>query len=181
MLVTAGNAEKFNMMTASWGGLGFLWNRPVAFVFIRPQRYTFDFVERNEGFTLSFFGEEYRKVLQLCGTKSGREIDKVAETKLTPFATPSGNMAFEEASLVLDCRKCYTDMIEKGNFIDYETVARWYPHEDSTKCMWLKSSVPGDANCTADTFCTGFLQGRKLCGEFCLRKDACRGSGVCQK
>lgn len=85
MLVTAGNAEKFNMMTASWGGLGFLWNRPVAFVFIRPQRYTFDFVERNEGFTLSFFGEEYRKVLQLCGTKSGREIDKVAETKLTPL------------------------------------------------------------------------------------------------
>ena len=123
MLVTAGNAEKFNMMTASWGGL----------VFIRPQRYTFDFVERNEGFTLSFFGEEYRKVLQLCGTKSGREIDKVAETKLTPFATPSGNMAFEEASLVLDCRKCYTDMIEKGNFIDYETVARWYPHEDFHK------------------------------------------------
>ena len=113
MLVTAGNAEKFNMMTASWGGLGFLWNRPVAFVFIRPQRYTFDFVERNEGFTLSFFGEEYRK--------------------LTPFATPSGNMAFEEASLVLDCRKCYTDMIEKGNFIDYETVARWYPHEDFHK------------------------------------------------
>ena len=133
MLVTAGNAEKFNMMTASWGGLGFLWNRPVAFVFIRPQRYTFDFVERNEGFTLSFFGEEYRKVLQLCGTKSGREIDKVAETKLTPFATPSGNMAFEEASFVLDCRKCYTDMIEKGNFIDYETVARWYPHEDFHK------------------------------------------------
>lgn len=133
MLVTAGNAEKFNMMTASWGGLGFLWNRPVAFVFIRPQRYTFDFVERNEGFTLSFFGEEYRKVLQLCGTKSGREIDKVAETKLTPFATPSGNMAFEEASLVLDCRKCYIDMIEKGNFIDYETVARWYPHEDFHK------------------------------------------------
>ena len=94
MLVTAGNAEKFNMMTASWGGLGFLWNRPVAFVFIRPQRYTFDFVERNEGFTLSFFGEEYRKVLQLCGTKSGREIDKVAETKLTPICNSIGKYGF---------------------------------------------------------------------------------------
>lgn len=133
MLVTVGKQDQFNMMTASWGGLGFLWNRPVAFVFIRPQRYTFEFIERNEGFTLSFYGEEYRKVLQLCGTRSGRDIDKVAETKLTPMTMPSGNMAFEEASLVLDCRKFYMDMLEKTNFVDFATAERWYPKQDFHK------------------------------------------------
>ena len=84
MLVTAGNPAHFNTMTASWGGLGFLWNRPVAFVFIRPQRYTFQFAEENSGLTLSFFGEEYRDALKICGSRSGRDTDKVAEAGLTP-------------------------------------------------------------------------------------------------
>lgn len=83
MLVTAGNPAHFNTMTASWGGLGFLWNRPVAFVFIRPQRYTFPFAEENSGLTLSFFGEEYRDALKICGSRSGRDTDKVAEAGLT--------------------------------------------------------------------------------------------------
>ena len=69
MLVTAGTPENFNTMTASWGGIGWLWNKPVAFVFVRPERHTFGFVEREERFTLSFLGEEHRDILNFCGTK----------------------------------------------------------------------------------------------------------------
>ena len=133
LLITAKKEDKVNTMTASWGSAGIMWGKPTAFVFIRPQRYTCEFSERNEGFTLSFYGEEYRKVLQLCGTRSGRDIDKVAETKLTPMTMPSGNMAFEEASLVLDCRKFYMDMLEKTNFVDFATAERWYPKQDFHK------------------------------------------------
>ena len=76
MLVTAGTKEKFNTMTASWGGIGWLWNKPVAFVFIRPERYTYEFVEKNDYLTLSFLGEENKKIHAVCGSKSGRNIDK---------------------------------------------------------------------------------------------------------
>ena len=107
MLVTAGNKEKFNTMTASWGGIGWLWNRPVAFVFIRPERYTHDFIEREGRLTLSFYKEEYRSILQFCGTKSGRDVDKVKETGLKPVALESGAMTFEQARLTLDCRKLF--------------------------------------------------------------------------
>ena len=84
MLVTAGTKEKFNTMTASWGGIGWLWNKPVAFVFIRPERYTYEFVEKNDYLTLSFLGEENKKIHAVCGSKSGRNIDKVKETGLKP-------------------------------------------------------------------------------------------------
>ena len=104
MLVTAGNKEKFNTMTASWGGIGWLWNRPVAFVFIRPERYTHDFIERESRLTLSFYKEEFRGILHFCGTKSGRDVDKVKETGLKPVALESGAMTFEQARLTLDCR-----------------------------------------------------------------------------
>ena len=77
MLVTDGTKEKFNTMTASWGGIGWLWNKPVAFVFIRPERYTYEFVEKNDYLTLSFLGEENKKIHAVCGSKSGRNIDKV--------------------------------------------------------------------------------------------------------
>ena len=84
MLVTAGTKEKFNTMTASWGGIGWVWNKPVAFVFIRPERYTYEFVEENDHLTLSFLGEENKKIHAVCGSKSGRNIDKVKETGLKP-------------------------------------------------------------------------------------------------
>ena len=83
MLVTAGSPEHFNMMTASWGGLGFMWKKPVAFVVIRPQRHTFRFIEAGDELTLSFFSHEYHKALTVCGTTSGRDTDKVAASGLT--------------------------------------------------------------------------------------------------
>lgn len=85
MLVSAGDKEKFNMMTASWGGVGVLWNRPVVFAFIRPERYTREFIDAKNEFTITFLGPEHRKAHSICGSKSGREIDKVAATGLTPL------------------------------------------------------------------------------------------------
>lgn len=126
MLVTAGSAEKFNMMTASWGGTGVLWAKPVAFVFIRPERYTYEFIEKGDTLTLSFLGEENKAVHKICGSKSGRDTDKVAETGLKPFTTPDGNIAYEQARLVLECKKLYADMIRPEQFLDPSLIDRWY-------------------------------------------------------
>ena len=126
MLVTAGNTEKFNTMTASWGGIGWLWNRPVAFVFIRPERYTHDFIERGNRLTLSFYKEDCRSILQFCGTKSGRDVDKVKETGLKPVALESGAMTFEQARLTLDCRKLFKSPMTAADFIDKSILEKWY-------------------------------------------------------
>ncbi|GAI13637.1 unnamed protein product, partial [marine sediment metagenome] len=84
MLVTAGTPGSFNTMTAAWGGWGVLWTRNICFCVIRPSRYTYQFAEKATGYTLCFFEEKYRKVLEFCGSKSGRDVDKIAETGLTP-------------------------------------------------------------------------------------------------
>lgn len=105
-LVTAGDREKFNTMTISWGGVGIMWGKPVVFTFIRPQRYTFAFMENGDRYTMSFFDEKYRDALKFCGSKSGRDYNKVKETGLTPAFTENGSVYFEEAKLVLECKKC---------------------------------------------------------------------------
>mgnify|MGYP002578691340 FL=1 len=110
MLVTAGNKDAFNTMTANWGGIGFLWNKPVVYVFIRPERYTFGFMEKSDYFTLSFLGEENKSIHKICGSKSGREVDKIKETGLKPMITDKGNVLFEQGRLSLECRKLYTDL-----------------------------------------------------------------------
>lgn len=117
-LVTSGSRESFNTMTVSWGGVGIMWNKPVAFTFIRPQRYTFGFLEKNGFFTMSFFDESYRKALQICGTKSGRDTDKVAETGLTPAFTDNGVPYFEEARLVLVCKKLYAQDLNEDSIVE---------------------------------------------------------------
>jgi flavin reductase (DIM6/NTAB) family NADH-FMN oxidoreductase RutF len=130
MLITAGDANSWNTMTASWGTLGVLWNKPVAICFIRPQRFTYQFSERNLFFTLSFFTEQYRDALNFCGTKSGRDYDKAAETGLTIMQTERGSVAFSEARLILECRKIYTDLIQPGQFIMPDLVQKNYPRKD---------------------------------------------------
>ena len=105
MLITAGNREKFNMMTASWGGFGILYNKPVAICFINPARYTYSVIEGSDTFTLTFYTEAYRDALQYCGTKSGRDEDKVKGSGLTPMETQNGAMAFSQAWMVVECRK----------------------------------------------------------------------------
>lgn len=127
MLVTAGNEEKFNMMTASWGCLGWLWNKPVAVVFIRPERYAHQFIEENDTLTLQFLGtgEKARQAYNFCGSKSGRDFDKAHEAGLTPVALEGGEVTFEEARLTLVCRKLYKDTLKEENFIDKQQT-QWY-------------------------------------------------------
>lgn len=126
MLVSAGTKDKFNMMTASWGGIGFLWNKPVVFVFIRPERYTYEFIENGDYFTLSFLGDEGKAAHKVCGSKSGREVDKVKETGLCPLFTEQGSVLFEQSRLSLECKKLYATMIKEEDFIDKELISKWY-------------------------------------------------------
>lgn len=126
MLVTAGTPEKFNMMTASWGGTGILWGKPVAFIFIRPERYTYEFIEKGDTLTLSFLGEAHRDMHKICGSQSGRDIDKVAASGLKPYVTENGNIAYEQARLILECKKLYADFIDADNFVDKLLISRWY-------------------------------------------------------
>ena len=120
-----GNA---NAMTASWGALGFLWNRPVCICFIRPQRYTFGLAKENERLSFSFFGEEYRKALTFCGKESGRNGDKLEKAGLT-YSMAYGVPVFDSARLTVIGRKLYSDEIKKTNFIDMSMLKN-YPAED---------------------------------------------------
>ena len=105
-LVTAGTIDHFNTMTISWGGLGTLWGLPVATVYVRQSRYTHDFLEKNDLFTVSFFEEAYRKDLNVLGSRSGRDGNKLALTSLTPKALDKA-VTFEQASQTILCRKLY--------------------------------------------------------------------------
>ncbi|HNX24854.1 MAG TPA: flavin reductase family protein [Spirochaetota bacterium] len=118
MLITSGTKDSFNTMTASWGGFGVLWNKPVSYIFVRPQRYTYEFLERNKSYSLSFFDEKYRKALTICGSKSGRDIDKVSEAGLTPVMSDNGIVHFAEAKLVVECSKLYYQDIDPSQFLD---------------------------------------------------------------
>ena len=129
-LITAGKIDNYNTMTASWGSMGFLWNKPVVTIFIRPQRHTFGFIESNDSFTLSFFTEEYRNALTLCGTKSGKDIDKAREAGITPFAPTENCVAFKEARLVIKCKKLYKSLLKEDNFIDKSIIPAWYKDGD---------------------------------------------------
>lgn len=137
MLVTAGDKQKFNTMTANWGGMGYLWNKPVVFVFVRPERYTYQFMESSDGFTLSFFDETCRDALNLCGSKSGRDCDKVAEAGLTPHFTELGLPSFSEARLVLECHKLYAYTLSRNDFIDGDPVRIHYSTKGGFHKMYI--------------------------------------------
>ncbi len=137
MLVTAGNSKKFNTMTANWGGMGYLWNKPVVFVFVRPERYTFGFIEGTDGFTLTFYDETYRAALNICGTKSGKDCDKIAEAELTPYFTETGYPAFKEAKLIIECRKLYSTMLEEGKFIEFGLLKTYYANKGGLHKLYI--------------------------------------------
>lgn len=128
MLVTAGNKEKCNTMTASWGGLGVLWNKNIATIYIRPTRYTKEFLDKENTFTLSFFNEKFKKALGICGSKSGRDFDKF---KLSGLHTSyyEDTPYIEEANLVIVCKKIYSDIIKPENFLEDE-IDKNYPLKD---------------------------------------------------
>lgn len=124
-LLTAGDADSYNTMTVSWGMMGELWNKDVCTAFVRPQRYTYEFMEKNDGFTLSFFSDEYKKALSFCGSKSGRDYDKAKETGLVPVSCEQG-IAFEQAEIIINCRKLYVQDMNEESFLDKSIVQKCY-------------------------------------------------------
>ena len=129
MLISAKKEGKVNTMTASWGMMGVFWGKNVVTVGIRPQRFTKEFVDANDTFTISFFDESYRKALNICGSVSGRDKDKIKEAGLTPYFV-DGTAAFEEANLILVCKKMYHGDILPENFEDEKIDTKWYPQKD---------------------------------------------------
>ena len=128
MLITAGDIQddkgNWNTMTASWGGMGVLWRKDVAFIFVRPSRYTYGFVNKADIFSLSFFDQNYRAALDLCGAKSGRDTDKAQATGLTPLYFTNGPIAgavsFKEAKDIIVCKKMYYHDLDASHFLDAE-------------------------------------------------------------
>ena len=133
MLITAGTKENgYNTMTASWGHMGSIWGAgrglPTTSVYVRPQRYTKEFMDRENLYTLSFF-PGYKKELAYLGAHSGRDEDKIAKTGLTP-SFGDGFTFFAEANLVLVCRKLYRAPLKEEGFIDKDTMEYNYPNRD---------------------------------------------------
>lgn len=128
-LVTAGAENRYNTMTASWGSLGTMWGKSVAVTVIRPQRYTKEFIDNNEYFTISFLKKGNKDILSFCGSKSGRDFDKEKETGLKPIFV-DGTTTFEQAELVLVCRKVFAQDITPDSFLDKTIIDKWYPEKD---------------------------------------------------
>ena len=127
MLISAPDDTKesgLSAMTASWGGLGVLWNENIATVYIRPQRYTYSLVEKCDRFALCFFDEDYKKALRLCGSKSGRDLDKLKECGLTSEII-DGVSVISEAKTAMICKKLYADDLKEDKFIDREHLSHY--------------------------------------------------------
>ena len=129
MLITAGSKENCNTMTASWGAMGIMWGKPSVTCYIRQSRYTKEFVDREDYFTISVFDEKYRKALNLLGTVSGRDRDKIKESGLT-VCEAGESVAFEEARLVIVCKKEYAQYMAPENFVNKSNDERWYADKD---------------------------------------------------
>lgn len=131
MLVTAEKDGKVNTMTASWGGFGVMWHKNVAFVVLRPQRYTKEFVDQAATFSLSFFDQSYKKQLGYLGSVSGRDADKIKESGLSVLkAEQDGTPYFDEASMVLFCKKLYAQEYKPECFIEQGLSEEFYPNRD---------------------------------------------------
>lgn len=130
LLITAGSEESCNTMTASWGAMGVMWGKNAVTIYIRPQRYTKEFVDREDTFTLSVLGEEYRKALNYCGTVCGRGTgNKIQEAGLSTVSV-DGTVGIAEADLILVCKKMYHDEIKPECFDETENDGKWYPQKD---------------------------------------------------
>lgn len=129
MLITAGDETKVNTMTASWGGLGVMYGKNVAFIVVRPQRYTKEFIDREDTFSLSFLDTDYRKVLNYLGTVSGRSEDKILNSGLT-VERLENTPYFNEANHVLICKKIYRQPMVGDSIIEKNIDSTWYPGKD---------------------------------------------------
>jgi flavin reductase (DIM6/NTAB) family NADH-FMN oxidoreductase RutF len=130
LLINTYNEEKVNSMTASWGGMGVLWNKEVAYIFIRPQRYTQELLPNNEYFSLSVMGEEYRDVLNYLGSVSGRDENKLEKANLAVTKDENGAPIIEEARLNIIVRKLFCQQMTEDAFVDKDLVDINYPNKD---------------------------------------------------
>lgn len=129
MLVTSEKDGKVNTLTASWGALGTLWRKKVAFIFIRPSRYTTEFLKANQHFTLTFFNE-HKDQMGYLGKTSGRDVpDKIEKAGLHTIMV-DGQPTFQEGRLVLLCRSIYVDPLDAENFIEKDIDATMNPNGD---------------------------------------------------
>lgn len=129
MLIAAGNEQSNNCMTASWGGFGFLWNKPVVFIFVRPQRHTYNFLEEENFFTLNFFDETHRETLNFCGKESGKNVNKAEKCGLQIFSTPHNSIAYQQSQLIIECKKMYKEQLSPESFIN-PSALDFYPNND---------------------------------------------------
>jgi len=129
-LLSAGDSQKHNTMTVAWGSFGVMWSLPVLTVVVRPQRYTCEFIENSDLFTVCFFPDGNQKALGLLGTKSGRDCDKIAESGLIPMFIDD-TLAFEESNLIFVCRKLHGgQQLDASKFVDKREDAKYYPEKD---------------------------------------------------
>ncbi len=132
LLLTSGDFAQghFNTMTVAWGSIGVMWNRPFVQVVVRPTRYTYQLMEQYSAFTLCAFSNEYRGALNLLGSRSGRDGDKIAQAGLTPIAsTQVAAPGFAEAELIIECIKIYWDDFDPAHFVD-PTIEANYSKQD---------------------------------------------------
>lgn len=129
MLITAEGDNKINTMTASWGGFGVMFSKNVVYVVIRPQRYTKEFVDKSDTFSLTFFDETFKKQLSYIGTTSGREEDKISKANLT-VQHIDDTPYFEEGKMAIICKKIYAQDFKSDCFIATELEEKWYPEKD---------------------------------------------------
>ena len=140
-LLTAGDRERRNTMTIGWAQLGRLWNLPVCTVYVRPERYTYEFTEKNDYFTVSVLPTELRKVMSLCGTKSGRDVDKVKECGLTLRYGAGDAPFFEEAELVLVCKKLYAQDMDVSSVLEEAPILPFYGEKGGWHRMYVGQVV----------------------------------------
>ncbi|MBN2415377.1 flavin reductase [bacterium] len=132
LLLACGDMEKddFNAMTIAWGGMGVMWNKPMVQVVVRPTRHTYGFMERYDSFTVSVFPDRFRDALQLLGSRSGRDGDKIADSGLTPVASQTvSSPGFAEAELIVECRTMFRSDMLPDQFLD-ASINGHYPHKD---------------------------------------------------
>lgn len=129
LLLTAKKGDKVNTMTASWGGLGIMWNKEVAYIFVRPQRYTKEFIDASNHLSISVLPNSFRKELGYLGKVSGRDEDKISNAKLT-VKEYDGVPCFEEARLTLVCKKLYAQALKEECFFETELIDKCYPGKD---------------------------------------------------
>ena len=136
-LLTAGNQSACNTMTIGWAQMGTLWAKPVCTVYVRPERYTYEFMETNEYFTVSVLPKDMRKTLGFCGTKSGRDVDKIKECGLTVVYGAGDAPYFEEAEWVLVCKKLYAQDLAGEFVLGGEEVHGFYGAKGNWHRMYV--------------------------------------------